>query len=57
MNIRGFGGLTKQKSLKSLFSSLNPNMVLIHETMCDHYISLHLFSKIKPSLDFVLLNL
>ena len=56
MNIRGFGGITKQKSLMSLFSSLNPDIILIQETMCDYYSPLHLFSKMRPSWEFCALD-
>ena len=56
MNICGFGELTKQKARKSLFSSLNPDMILIQETMCDHYLALHLFSKLKLGWEFSALD-
>ena len=52
MNIRGFGGITKQKSLGRLFSVLNHDMILIQETMCCFFRSLHLFSKLKPGWEF-----
>ena len=52
MNIRGFGGLTKQKALKELFSSLNPDIILLQETMCDHFSALHLFAKINPRWEY-----
>ena len=52
MNIHGFGGPTKQKSLKDLFTSLNPDIILLQETMCDHFISLCLFAFMKPSWEF-----
>ena len=52
MNIRGFGGLTKQKSLGILFTDLNLDMILIQETMCCYSQSLLLFSKLKPGWEF-----
>ena len=48
MNIWDFGGLTKQKSLCSLFTSLKPDMILLQETMCSFSHALNLFSKLKP---------
>ena len=48
MNIHGFGGPTKQKALKELFSTLNPDIILLQETMCDHFTTLRLFSFMKP---------
>ena len=48
MNIRGFGGLAKQKSLGVLLSDLRPDMILLQETMYCHAQSLYLFSKLKP---------
>ena len=56
MNIRGFGGLVKRKALKTLFSSLNPDMILIQETMCDHFYALHFFSKMNPGWEFCALD-
>ena len=52
MNIRGFGGLAKQKSLGVLLSDLRPDMILLQETMCCHAHALYLFSKLKPSWEF-----
>ena len=52
----GFGGLTKQKALRSLFSSWNLDMILIQETMCDHYLALCLFSKLNPGWEFCALD-
>ena len=52
MNIRGFGGPTKQKSLKELFTSLNLDIILLSETMCDHFTSLRLFSFMNPGWEF-----
>ena len=37
LNIRGLGGLTKQKSLRHLFLSLAPDVVLLQETMTSSY--------------------
>ena len=48
MDIRGFGGPTKQKALKDLFTSLNPDIILLQETMCDHFTALRLFAFMKP---------
>ena len=53
MNIRGFGGLTKQKALGKLFTDLNnPDMILIQETMCCFSQSFLLFSKLKLGWEF-----
>ena len=49
MNIRGFGGPTKQKALKELFTYLNPDIILLQETMCDHITALCLFAYMKMS--------
>ena len=56
MNICGFRGLTKQKALKSLFASLNLDMILIQETMCDHYSAMCMFSKMRPGWEFCALE-
>ena len=56
MNIRGFGGLAKQKSLGVLLSDLRPDMILLQETMCGHAHALHLFSKLKPGWEFCASN-
>ena len=47
MNIHGFGGLTKQKALRTLFSTLKPDMILLQETMCDHVSAFSLFAKLR----------
>ena len=52
----GFGGLTKQKALTSLFSLLKPEMILLRETMCDYVTVLSLFTKIKPGWEFCALD-
>ena len=52
MNIHGFGGPTKQKALKELFTSLNPDIISLQETMCDHFTALRLFAFIKPGWEF-----
>ena len=52
MNIRGFGGPTKQKALKEMFSSLNPDIILLQETMCDHITALRLFVYMKSGWEF-----
>ena len=56
MNIRGYGGLTKQKSLKELFTSLNPEIILLQETMCDNFFALRLFAKTKPGWEYCALD-
>ena len=56
MNIRGFGGISKQKALGSLFSDLNPDMILLQETMCNFTQSLLLFSKFYPGWEFYALD-
>ena len=56
MNIQGFGGMSKQKSLGRLFSDLRPDMILIQETMCCYSQSLFLFSKLKPGWEFYASN-
>ena len=52
MNIRGFGGPTKQIALKELFSSHNLDIILLQETMCDHLTALRFSSLMKPSYEF-----
>ena len=52
MNIHGFGGPNKQEALKELFTSLNPDIILLQETMCDHFTALHLFAFIKTGWEF-----
>ena len=52
MNIRGFWGLAKHKSLGRLFSDLRPDMILLQETMCCFSQALYLFSKLKPGWEF-----
>ena len=56
MNIRGFGGLTKQKSLGSLLSELNPDMIMLQETMCNFSQALMVFSKFKPRWEFCVID-
>ena len=56
MNIRGFGGASKQKALSLLFHVLNPDMILIQETMCNFSQALFLFSKLKPRWVFYALD-
>ena len=56
MNIRGFGGPTKQKALKELFTSLNPDIILLQETMCDHITALCLFAYMKLGWEFCAIN-
>ena len=52
MNIRGFGGLSKQKSIGILLSDLRPDMIILQETMCCHAHALYMFSKLKPGWEF-----
>ena len=33
LNVRGLGGLAKQKGLRHLLSALSPDVVLLQETM------------------------
>ena len=56
MNIRGFGGLAKQKSLGRLFSDLRPDMILLQKTMCCYSQSLYLFSILKHGWEFCASN-
>ena len=52
LNVRGLGGLAKQKSLRHLFSSLSPNVILLQETMTSIYPALFAFSKLCPRWEF-----
>ena len=52
MNIHGFGGLAKQKSLGVLLFDLRPDMILLQEMICGHAHALYLFSKLKPGWEF-----
>ena len=52
LNIRGFRGLTKIKSLYSLLSATKPDMLFFLETMCDHTHSLLSFAKFRPGWEF-----
>ena len=52
MNIQGFGGISKQKSLGLIFSDLSLDTILLQETMCNFTQSLLLFSKFKPGWEF-----
>ena len=52
LNVRGLGGKTKSLSLRSLFSSLKPDFILLQETMCSAPPALFAFSKILPSWEF-----
>ena len=49
LNVRGLGGKTKQNSLRSLFLSIHPDMILHRETMCITYPALLAFSELLPS--------
>ena len=52
LNVRGLGGKTKSLSLRSLFSSLKPDFILLQETMCSAPPALFAFSKILPSWEY-----
>ena len=52
LNARGMGGKIKQCSLRSLFLSIRPDMILLQETMCSTYPTLHAFSKLLPNWEF-----
>ena len=52
LNVIGFGGLAKQRTLVTLFRSLSPYMVLLQETMCSHYPALLDFPKLLPGWEF-----
>ena len=49
LNVRGLGGKTKNFSLRALFQSLGPDMILLQETMCSSSPALLAFSKLLPS--------
>ena len=55
-NVRGLGGLAKQKSLGHLLLPLSPDVVLFQETMTTPYPSLFAFSKLFPSWEFCALS-
>ena len=46
LNIRGLGGLAKQKGLRHIFSSLSPDIIFLQETMNSTYPTLLAFSKL-----------
>ena len=52
LNVRGLGGLAKQKILRYLFSSLSPDIILLQETMNSSYPALLAFSKLCPGWEF-----
>ena len=52
INIHGFGGLAKQKTLCALFLSLALDMILIQETVCSHFPALLAFSKLLSIWEF-----
>ena len=56
LNIHGFGGLAKQKTLYDLFYSMAPDMILIQETMCNKYQALLTFFKLLSGWDFCALD-
>ena len=56
LNVRGLGGLAKQKSLRYLFSSLLPDIILLQETMNSSYPALLAFSKLGPGWEFCAIN-
>ena len=52
LNVRGFGGKTKQNSLRSLFLFVQRDMILLEETMCSSFPALFAFSKLLPKWEF-----
>ena len=56
MNVRGLGGLAKQKSLRHLLFTLSPDVVLLQETMTSSYPALFAFSKLCPGWEFCALS-
>ena len=52
LNIRGLGGRPKSLGLCSLINSLNPDLILLQETMCSDVPALLSFSKIFPSWEY-----
>ena len=52
LNIRGLGGKTKSLNLRALFKTLNPDFILLQETMCSASPALFAFSKLLPSWEF-----
>ena len=49
LNVRGLGGKTKLYSLRSLFLFVCPDMILLQETMCSSFPTLHAFSNLLSS--------
>lgn len=49
MNIRGLGADLKFLALKDLFSSAQPKIILIQETMQSNHVSISYFRKMFPS--------
>ena len=56
LNVRGLGGFSKQKSLRQLFLTLSPDVVLFQETMTSTYPALFSFSKLCSGWEFCVLN-
>ena len=56
LNVRGLGGKTKLSRQRSLFLSLCPDMILLQETMCSTYPTLHAFSKLLPNWELCATN-
>ena len=56
LNVRGLGGSAKQKSLRNLFLTLSPDVVLFQETMTSTYPALFAFSKLCPGWEFYALD-
>ena len=52
LNVRGIGGKTKQNNLRSLFLSVQPDMILLQETMCSSFLGLYAFLKLLPKWEF-----
>ena len=52
LNVRGMGGLAKQKSLHHLLVYVSPDIILLQETMSSTYPALFAFSKPHPGWNF-----
>ena len=56
LNVRGLGGLAKQKIIRHMFSSFSPDVILLQETMTSSYSALLSFSKLCPGWEFCALS-
>ena len=56
LNVRGLGGLAKQKILRHLIVTISPDVVLLQETMTSSYPALFAFSKLCPGWEFCALS-